>query len=126
MNTVYKFVIQGKLWSHNEEINMAKTHWGSYRKERDAQLERIGWAITEANNIPAMNRIDIRIEWYEKNKKRDKQNVLEGGLKLICDALIEMKIIENDRWKEIGKLDIDNFFVDKLNPRIEVYLKEAK
>jgi hypothetical protein len=121
----YKFTFKGRLWGINEVIDNAKQHWGAYKDPRDRLLEKIGWIIVSANP-EAMDRIGIKIAWYEKDKRRNKDNIIAGGLKLILDALQAEGVIKNDGWKEIGTLDLDNFFVDKLNPRIEVEIWEEK
>jgi len=119
----YKFTIKGKLWSLNEVIDNAKQHWGAYKDPHDQMIEDIGWAIV-SSNPEVMERIGIKIAWYEKDMRRNKDNIIAGGLKLILDALQDVKVIKNDGWKEIGTLDLDNFYVDKLNPRIEVEIWE--
>ena len=36
--------------------------------------------------------------FIEPNKRRDKSNVIAGGIKLIEDALVDAKILPNDGW----------------------------
>lgn len=62
--------------------------------------------------------------WYEKDRRRDKDNVAMAK-KFILDSLQEMDIIRNDGWKEIIGF-VDEFFIDKENPRIEVLLYEPQ
>ena len=62
---------------------------------------------------------------YEPNMKRDHDNVFCFLSKCIQDALQECKVIENDGWKQILNFTHD-FYVDKQNPRIEVYIEEKE
>lgn len=39
--------------------------------------------------------------FVEPNRKRDLSNITAGGIKLIEDALIEAKILENDNWEHV-------------------------
>lgn len=62
--------------------------------------------------------------WYEKDKRRDLDNVSSFGRKVIQDALVYTGVIQNDGWKEITGFS-DEFYVDKKNPRIEVEIEEV-
>lgn len=63
----------------------------------------------------------IEFSWYEKNKRRDKDNVAFAK-KFILDAMQEMGILENDGWQQVIGFS-DYFFIDKENPRVEVVIK---
>ncbi len=63
--------------------------------------------------------------WYEPNRKRDKDNISSFGRKVIQDALIHGGWLKNDGWKDIAGFE-NKFFVDAKNPRIEVEIWESK
>lgn len=42
--------------------------------------------------------------FVEPNQRRDKSNVIAGGIKLIEDALVEAKIITNDGWGVVADI----------------------
>lgn len=67
----------------------------------------------------------IHYVFYEPNMKRDHDNVFSFASKSIQDALQECGVIENDGWKQILNFTHD-FYLDRLNPRIEVYLEEIE
>lgn len=71
-----------------------------------------------------LNRVHITFKWFEKDKRRDKDNVAFAK-KFILDALQEEKIIKNDGWHEIEGFT-DEFYISKENPHVEVILKEMK
>lgn len=66
----------------------------------------------------------MRYKWFEKNRRRDLDNVSSFGRKVIQDALVQAHTIQNDGWKEITGFS-DEFFVDARNPRIEVEIEEV-
>ena len=67
----------------------------------------------------------VRIDyiWYEKNKKRDLDNISSFGRKVIQDALVDNGILPNDGWENVVGFS-DSFYVDKDNPRIEIIITE--
>lgn len=62
--------------------------------------------------------------WYEKDRRRDKDNVSGFGRKVIQDALVKAKILKNDGWKDIDGFS-DKFYVDTKNPRVVVEILEV-
>lgn len=68
-------------------------------------------------------KIIIHYYFYEPNMKRDHDNVFSMASKCIQDSLIKTKVIQNDGWKNIENFTHD-WFIDKKNPRIEVWLEE--
>ena len=65
----------------------------------------------------------MQYSWYEKNKKRDLDNISSFGRKVIQDALVASKVLINDGWNNIKGFS-DEFYVDAKNPRIEVLIEE--
>jgi len=77
-----------------------------------------------ANVKPMVEKCSVVTIWYEPNAMRDEDNVIFGK-KLIMDGLKQAGIIKDDRRKFVGNGWADNVFIDKKNPRIEVYLMEG-
>lgn len=61
---------------------------------------------------------DFTFTWYAKDRRTDKDN-LAFAKKYIFDAMVNVNLIENDGWKQIGNWK-DVFEVDKENPRVEI------
>lgn len=68
-------------------------------------------------------KIIIHYQFYEPNMKRDKDNVFAYASKTVQDALQECHVIDNDGWKNVENFTHD-FYVDRVNPRIEVFIEE--
>ena len=120
------FIIPGRLPGLNELIAKSKGKGGFYtynalKKEYETM---IAMCIKTTGLIPMGLDIYFTFYWYEKNERRDKDNIAAGGRKLILDALVETGILQNDTWKYINGWE-DVFAVDKLNPRIEVVMVEC-
>ena len=43
----------------------------------------------------------MEYRWYEKNRRRDLDNISSFGRKVIQDALVQTHVLQNDGWKEI-------------------------
>ena len=75
---------------------------------------------------------DIRIKkpvyldytFYEKDRKRDLDNVSGYFHKIFQDALVEAGILKNDNWEHIRGFS-DRFYVDRRFPHIEIVVREV-
>lgn len=83
-------------------------------------------AMWSMNNLcgEKFEKVILHYRFFEANEKRDKDNVFAFATKVIQDAMQELGMIENDGWKNIENFTHD-FFVDKKNPRVEVYIEEV-
>ena len=61
--------------------------------------------------------------WYEKNRKRDPDNICFAK-KFILDAMVKNHVLPNDSQKYIKGFR-DLFYIDKDNPRIEIFIEEG-
>lgn len=69
--------------------------------------------------------VHMEYTWFEKDKRRDLDNISSFGRKVIQDALVNSEVLKNDGWKEIKGFS-DKFLVDAGNPRIEVLIREVE
>lgn len=68
--------------------------------------------------------VRVLFEFYEPNGKRDVDNIAGFAHKVIFDALVQAKVIEDDAQKYVYGFT-DSFFVDRKNPRIVVTIWEV-
>ena len=120
-----KIVIKGKLPGLNEYIEAERRN-----RYKGAQMKReaeavVGWAVRSARLKTFTKPVVMRYRWFEPNRKRDKDNISSYGRKVIQDALVKMGVLKGDGWKYISGFS-DEFFVDKLEPRIEVVIEEVE
>ena len=126
MGLILKFCIPDRLSGLNEYIEACRRnpHAGAKMKERDQDF--VSWHIRqELKRVTVKIPVRMVYRWYEKDRRRDLDNVSSYGRKVIQDALVETGILQNDGWKQITGFT-DDFYVDKKYPRIEVELWESK
>ena len=119
-----KFVIKGRLVSLNEYINSERTNRYAAAKLKKDQQTLISWAIKQYNLKPVSNYpVKLKITWYEKNNKRDADNVVFAK-KFLQDALVVDGILKNDSRKYIIGFE-EEVLTDTQDPRIEIEIMEA-
>lgn len=118
-----RLAILGRLDGLNDYTKACRTNkFAGARMKRDNEL----WVchfINEQLNGKAFNKVAIRFNWYEENRRRDPDNIAFAK-KFILDALVAKGVIPNDTQKHIEHFE-DYFYVDKKEPRIEVLIKEV-
>lgn len=121
----YTLIIHGRLDNLNDYIKACRTNQykGAHLKaknENKVQAE----IYEQLGRLRITNPVRMTYRWYEKDRRRDLDNVSSFGRKVIQDALVDTGVIQNDGWKEITGFS-DEFYVDKKNPRIEVEIEEV-
>ncbi len=61
----------------------------------------------------------MRFWWYERNRRRDPDNVAAGGRKLVLDGLVSAGVLEGDGWHHIRSWE-DQWFVNPEKPGVFV------
>lgn len=125
MGIILKFCVPDRLPGLNEYIEACRRnpHAGGNMKKRDQSF--VEWHLSQQlKRITVKCPVRMVYRWYEKDRRRDLDNISSYGRKVIQDALVESKILPNDGWGQI-KGFTDDFFVDKKYPRIEVELWET-
>ena len=119
LNLVYK----GRLPAMNEIIgaNRRNFYMGNKLKQK-TQQDIAAQLLLQKRGVEFQEKVNMRIWFYEPNRRRDEDNV-KSGLKFLLDALQAIKIIKNDSPKYLH-IASDEVFVDRENPRIEIELEE--
>lgn len=67
-------------------------------------------------------RVSLNITWGEKNKgnKRDYDNICAGGRKIINDAMVKAKYLQDDSPKYLGYGENTFVYTDKPFIRVEI------
>lgn len=119
----YEVVINGRLPGMNEytEAQRCNRHKGAKLKA-DSQ-KTCEWQIkNQLRGVHITKPIRLHYIWYERNMRRDLDNVAGFGHKVFQDALVACRVIDNDGWKNISGFT-DTFAVDREHPRIVVMLE---
>jgi hypothetical protein len=111
-------VVEYRFPSLNETVAAAKKHWSVYSKEKELMTQLVCVAAMR-QGIQSVERAKIGFTWYEKDRRRDPDNISGAGKKPILDGLVRAGVLPNDGWSVIEGLS-DLFSVDRSYPRVEV------
>ena len=120
----YKFTIRGTLPGLNELIEAERRNrfiGAKLKKQYEAVVMR---AARSLGNVEFEEPVYMVYHWYEKDRRRDKDNICAFGRKVIQDALGKARFLRNDGWKNIAGFE-DRFYVDKDKPRVVVEILEV-
>ena len=130
----YKVVIDNWTSGLNELLNHQEKRYDPrtkrmrvYNTEKVKNERKIRACLQKQgfDKVRIENPIAIHYMIYAKDKKHDRQNMGSCLDKCFCDALQTLKIIKNDGWNDIVKLDFD-YAVDSKNPRAEITITEMQ
>lgn len=121
----YEFTIDGWLPGMNQWISAQNTNRfkGADLKKR-AQAKCESAIASQLPGVQIAKPIRMHYIWYERNKRRDHDNVSGFGHKVIQDALVKCGVLKDDGWAEIVGYT-DCFSIDRDNPSIIVMLEEV-
>lgn len=122
----YLLTIPGKLCGLNDYIAAERTnrHKGAKMKADSGSIVAV--AIKQCmRGVRIEKPVEMHYTWYEPNKRRDLDNVSSFGRKVIQDSLVQCGVLKDDGWKYVVGFS-DRFEVDKVNPRIEVLIREVE
>ena len=117
-----KFTIKGRLPSLNDIIESSRGNKHAANNNKKKAQQYIQTFIPNGRMKCPCN---VHVTFYEPDNRRDIDNIVSAGCKLIFDALVWHGTIPNDnrRWiKQMHPL----VFTDRDNPRIEVELRPAR
>lgn len=124
--TAVTVIIPFSLPGLNEYIEAERSH-----RQKGAAMKRkwqkaVAAALLRQLRGPLQEPVIMRYTWYERDRRRDKDNISAFGRKVIQDAMVrDLRVLKNDGWANIESFS-DRFRVSKLHPRIEIEIEEAK
>lgn len=120
----HKLIIYGRLPGMNEytEANRRNAHAGANMKKAGQKYcER--YIRAQLHGVQIKRPVFLHYRFFEKDRRRDLDNIGGFAHKVIQDALVSCKVLKNDGWRYIvGYTDL--FEVDRKTPRIEVLVEE--
>lgn len=118
--------IPGRLPGLNEYTEACRTNpRAGARMKQDAQ-EVVMWQIlAHMRRCKFQRPVFLLFTFYEKDRRRDHDNVSSFARKVIQDALVKCGTLQDDGWDYITGY-LDRFEVDKENPRIIVEFIEQE
>lgn len=120
----YTLIIAGRLDNMNDYTSACRTNQYKGAKLKQKNENVVKQAIYEQlGRLRIKKPVRMFYRWYEPNKRRDLDNISAFGRKVIQDALVDTRVLQDDGWKYVKGFQ-DEFYVDKGNPRIEVEIIE--
>lgn len=120
-----KLIVLGRLGGLNDYIAAERTNKHLAAKMKREDMETVMWAAKSSlRGWRPKTPVIMHYSWYERDRRRDMDNVSSYGRKIIQDALVKGGFLRNDGWAHI-KGFTDEFYVDSKRPRIEVTFEEA-
>lgn len=126
--------IPWRLPGRNELDSLSRLSPHRYNSTKKREQDSIALAAQSAKLQPAVGPLIVGCIWYETDRRRDPDNIVSGGRKLLLDALGPgrggscgwhgSKVIHCDGWHCISML-VDVFEVRK-NPGVEVVIAELQ
>ncbi|WP_262316488.1 endodeoxyribonuclease [Lacticaseibacillus parakribbianus] len=62
----------------------------------------------------------LAFDWYWYDHRTDPDNIAFQH-KFVFDGMMAAGFLDNDNWDRVGAGYTDRFYIDKVNPRVEVY-----
>lgn len=125
---MHKVIVEGRLEGMNEFIKANRgrngTEYGNKMK-RDGQRICMVYIKQALKNRKIREPVRLHYTFYEKDRRRDHDNVSGFFHKVFQDALVAAGYLTNDGWSSIVGYS-DDFEVDTRHPRIEILIEEVK
>lgn len=110
----FEFIINEKLPSLNQYIEACRKN--AYAgKTMKAETDRLCyWYIKKAKPPKFSGAVHVTFEWFEKDKRRDPDNISGYGHKTIFDALVQAGVLPDDNSDYVaGYNDIFHYKASK-------------
>jgi hypothetical protein len=104
INIKQEFFVPGPLPSMNEIINASSTafkngiRFGSKYTKMKRDWDKKISEIILASNIKPVDQFMLELDWSEKTRRKDPDNIAVG-IKFILDSMVKCKVIPNDTWR---------------------------
>ena len=120
-----RFTVYGRLPGMNEYTASQRGNRYHGANMKHSAQKAVEAHIRAAKLKPIKHPVRLLYTFYEKDRRRDLDNISGFAHKVIQDALVTTGVLKGDGWKYItGYTDV--FAVDRKNPRIEVELIEVE
>jgi Holliday junction resolvase RusA-like endonuclease len=116
-----KFTIKGRLPNLNDITNSSRGNYHKANKQKQHAQEYISLFLPKCKvkQYPVW----VYVVYFERDKRRDVDNIAAGGNKVLMDAMKNHGLITDDSPKYIEQV-ISIVQYDKCNPRIEVIISD--
>lgn len=118
--------IPGRLPGLNEYTDACRTNPRAGARMKQQAQELVMWHIlSQLRGLRFTKPVFLLFTFYEQDRRRDRDNVSSFARKVIQDAMVKVSTIQDDGWDHVTGY-LDQFQVDKKNPRIVVEFIEQE
>lgn len=114
----HRFETLNKFIDENRK-NRGNWSGGNHMKQEDQRI-----IIRYLPDVRIKKPVFIQYTFYEKDHRRDLDNVSGYFHKIFQDALVEAGVLQDDGWRCIKGFS-DTFMIDRRFPHIDVVIREA-
>ncbi len=82
--------------------------------------QEVGIQLLKYKGLNIQNISEIQMDFYFPDNKRTD---LDNKSSSVLDILVDMGIIEDDRWQITGRIMLYPMGIAKKNPRVEIFIK---
>lgn len=119
-------IIPGQLPGLNEYIDENRRHAQKGAKMKKDAQQVVGWSIlAQLRRHRFTGPVFLLFTFYEKDRRRDHDNVSSFARKVIQDALVDAGTLQDDGWNHVTGY-MDEFKVDAKHPHILVQFIEQE
>ena len=119
-----KITIDGRLPGLNDLIGKSRTNKFAANNEKHQAERKVMCCAFEHRGRMFKNPVDVYLNFYEPNERRDCDNIVSGGCKVILDALVLIGVLADDSRSHVRQIH-PMVYTDRKNPRIEIELVEV-
>jgi Holliday junction resolvase RusA-like endonuclease len=120
-----RLTIPGRLPGLNELISKARGNKYAAAKEKRELTAYVAALARKQCPVVFRRHVEITFAWYEKDERRDIDNVAAAGAKVILDGLVQASVLIDDGRAWVRAIHHLFPMPDKDNPRIEVHIVEC-
>ena len=122
----YRLSIPGRLPGLNEYTEASRANRYKGGKLKQTSQELVSWCIrSQLRGLTVKRPVFLLFTFYEKDRRRDHDNVASFARKVIQDALVDCGTLYDDGWEYVTGY-LDRFEVDTQAPRIVVEFIEQE
>lgn len=120
-----RFEIKGRLPGMNDFIAAMNRHRFVGAKLKKEETERCAYEIAAQGVRPVRRPVRIHFHWTERDLRRDLDNIVAGGCKVILDGMVIAGVLKNDTRRWVVGFTHSFPEPDPDNPKVVVIMEPA-
>lgn len=119
------FFVPMQMPNLNDVIEACKTHYAVYAKLKRKWGSTVALCARAGGFTRIQHPAHFSFEFREPDRRRDPDNLIAGGLKVIFDAMQDAGLLHNDGWNDVLSITT-SWRVDKERPGVMLTVREEQ